>query len=85
MQIKISSVALALALAATNVQAFWRMNCLGRVDLARFDPIVAPGQISGHVHTFQGPNSKLQCIRGVGREIEFVNEFYSPPSRCNLR
>ncbi|KAJ5191927.1 uncharacterized protein N7498_010912 [Penicillium cinerascens] len=34
--------------------AFWRLPCRGRTGVARLDPIVDPGMISGHVHTVHG-------------------------------
>ncbi|KAF2091052.1 hypothetical protein K490DRAFT_2249, partial [Saccharata proteae CBS 121410] len=34
--------------------AFWRMPCRGRTGLARLDPIMDYGEISGHSHTVQG-------------------------------
>ncbi|KAJ5089095.1 hypothetical protein N7532_007779 [Penicillium argentinense] len=34
--------------------AFWRLPCRGRTGVARLDPIVDPGQISGHVHAIHG-------------------------------
>ncbi|KAG9252278.1 uncharacterized protein F5Z01DRAFT_625841 [Emericellopsis atlantica] len=40
-----------------TAQAFWRMECPGRVTLARLDPIVNPGQISSHLHTVHGSNA----------------------------
>ncbi|KAF5012454.1 hypothetical protein FDECE_1506 [Fusarium decemcellulare] len=37
-----------------GAHAFWRMECPGRVGLARLDPIVDPGKISPHVHAIHG-------------------------------
>ncbi|UNI18594.1 hypothetical protein JDV02_004851 [Purpureocillium takamizusanense] len=48
---------LSLALSAgliAGANAFWRMECPGRVGLARMDPIVNPGSVSGHVHAIHG-------------------------------
>jgi hypothetical protein len=41
-----------------SAQAFWRMECPGRVGLARIDPIVNPGGVSKHVHAIHGSNGK---------------------------
>ncbi|KAJ8118227.1 hypothetical protein ONZ43_g4034 [Nemania bipapillata] len=35
-------------------EAFWRMECRGSTGVARIDPIVDFGKISGHAHTVQG-------------------------------
>lgn len=43
--------------AVTN--AFWRLPCRGRTGVARLDPIVDPGAISGHVHAVHGAKSEL--------------------------
>lgn len=37
-----------------SAHAFWRMECPGRVGLARMDPIVDPGEVSAHVHAIHG-------------------------------
>ena len=37
--------------------AFWRLPCRGRTGVARLDPLVDPGQISGHVHSIHGAGS----------------------------
>ncbi|KAJ4322223.1 hypothetical protein N0V84_004937 [Fusarium piperis] len=37
-----------------GAHAFWRMECPGRVGLARLDPIVDPGKISMHAHSIHG-------------------------------
>ena len=45
----------ALALASLNrAQAFWRLPCQARSGLGRLDPIISPGQVSGHVHAIHG-------------------------------
>ncbi|KAF2721327.1 WSC-domain-containing protein, partial [Polychaeton citri CBS 116435] len=33
--------------------AFWRMNC-AKIQIGRVDPVISPGQVSGHVHTLVG-------------------------------
>ncbi|KAK5993727.1 hypothetical protein PT974_07164 [Cladobotryum mycophilum] len=37
-----------------GANAFWRMECPGRVGLARMDPIVNPGTVSPHIHAIHG-------------------------------
>jgi hypothetical protein len=37
-----------------TASAFWRMECPGRVGLARIDPIINPGGFSTHVHAIHG-------------------------------
>lgn len=39
---------------AVGVDAFWRMECPGRVGLASIDPIVNPGAIAPHIHAIHG-------------------------------
>ncbi|TDZ38234.1 hypothetical protein C8035_v006767 [Colletotrichum spinosum] len=39
---------------ATGAHAFWRMECPGRVGLARVDPLMAPGEAAPHVHAIHG-------------------------------
>ena len=41
-----------------SAHAFWRMECPGRVGLARIDPIVDPGTVSKHAHAIHGSSSK---------------------------
>lgn len=48
-----SVVALSAGLIA-RANAFWRMECPGRIGLARIDPIVNPGGDSSHVHSIFG-------------------------------
>lgn len=38
--------------------AFWRLPCRGRTGVARLDPIVDPGEISGHAHVIHGAGSE---------------------------
>ncbi|KAG8422665.1 hypothetical protein J3459_010174 [Metarhizium acridum] len=51
----LKSVALSAGLIA-GANAFWRMECPGRVALARMDPIVNPNEASPHAHTIHGSN-----------------------------
>ena len=36
--------------------ALWRLQCDGIVAQAMIDPIMSPGNVSGHVHTAKGAN-----------------------------
>lgn len=56
---KVTQTVTALAL-ASGVSAFWRMPCRSRTGLARMDPLVDEGQVSGHVHSIFGGGSKYQ-------------------------
>jgi hypothetical protein len=42
----------------TSVSAFWRMQCFGRLDIARIDPVVDYGIVSHHAHSLHGSSSK---------------------------
>ncbi|KAL5093022.1 hypothetical protein HDV62DRAFT_230226 [Trichoderma sp. SZMC 28011] len=48
-----SVVAVTAGLVAV-ADAFWRMECQGRVGLARMDPVVYPGVDSPHMHAIHG-------------------------------
>ncbi|TQV95619.1 hypothetical protein V2A60_000804 [Cordyceps javanica] len=39
---------------AGSANAFWRMECPGRLDVARIDPIVNPNGVSSHAHVLHG-------------------------------
>lgn len=41
-----------------SVDAFWRMECPGRVALARIDPLVSPGTASAHAHAIHGSSGR---------------------------
>lgn len=57
-----SFVTLALGL-ASGANAFWRMECPGRLDVARLDPIVDPGKLSTHAHSIHGSSGTFP-LRG---------------------
>ena len=44
----------AMAAAFGAADAFWRMECHGRVGLGRIDPLVNPGEVAQHVHAIHG-------------------------------
>ncbi|KAF5675651.1 glyoxal oxidase precursor [Fusarium heterosporum] len=45
-----------------SAHAFWRMECPGRVGLARIDPIVDPGTISKHAHSIHGSSGFAETV-----------------------
>ncbi|KAL2257868.1 hypothetical protein VTK26DRAFT_9068 [Humicola hyalothermophila] len=45
---------LAILASVSGAAAFWRMECRGRVGLARLDPLVNPGTLSTHAHAIHG-------------------------------
>lgn len=55
--LKNSIVAASIGLVG-SANAFWRMECPGRVGLARVDPIVDPGVVSPHVHAIHGSSGE---------------------------
>jgi hypothetical protein len=52
-----SVIAVTAGLAAV-ADAFWRMECQGRVGLARMDPVVYPGEDSPHMHAIHGSSGE---------------------------
>lgn len=68
---------LAAALAAPAA-AFFRMPCPGRIVTERADPIVSPGQVSGHVHTISGGN-------GFKFEMDYADARSSSCSSCPIK
>ncbi|ORY87960.1 hypothetical protein BCR37DRAFT_390463 [Protomyces lactucae-debilis] len=53
----LANLALQVALLATSAEAFWRLPCVNQVVYERSDPIVNPGQLSGHMHAIMGANN----------------------------
>ncbi|KAK7415669.1 hypothetical protein QQX98_005701 [Neonectria punicea] len=45
-----------------GAHAFWRMECPGRVGVARIDPIVDPGTISKHAHSIHGSSAFAETV-----------------------
>ncbi|KAM0078215.1 hypothetical protein ACKRZS_009740 [Fusarium odoratissimum] len=45
-----------------GAHAFWRMECPGRVGLARIDPIVDPGTVSKHAHSIHGSSNFAETV-----------------------
>jgi len=51
-----------LTIFPTFTNAFWRLPCRGRTGVARLDPIVNPGEVSGHAHAIHGGGSELTVL-----------------------
>ncbi|KAI4719470.1 WSC-domain-containing protein [Aureobasidium sp. EXF-10727] len=68
---------LAAALAAPAA-AFFRMPCPGRIVTERADPIISPGQVSGHVHTISGGN-------GFKFDMTYADARSSSCSSCPIK
>lgn len=60
-----SNLLLAISTFSGIASAFWRLPCHERVGLARMDPIMNPGQVSGHVHALHGGGSMLSLSVAV--------------------
>ncbi|GAB1314204.1 hypothetical protein MFIFM68171_04414 [Madurella fahalii] len=45
---------LAILASVSGAAAFWRMECRGRVGMARLDPLVNPNTVSHHAHVIHG-------------------------------
>jgi len=72
----LKTVALSAGLIA-GAHAFWRMECPGRVGLARLDPIVNPHTESPHVHAIHGSSGTyFHSIYGLS-EIFFVLQYWT--------
>lgn len=46
-----------------NADAFWRLQCFGRLGTAMMDPIVSPGAVSSHEHTVKGGSGTYSSFR----------------------
>lgn len=75
---EMNAKAVILAAMAGTANAFWRMPCGGRVALERADPIIDPGQVSGHVHTISGGN-------GFGFSMDYYQARNSSCSSCPIK
>ncbi|KAI5271288.1 hypothetical protein E4T47_05393 [Aureobasidium subglaciale] len=73
-----SASALSILALASSASAFWRMPCPGRISTERLDPIVAPGGVSGHVHTISGSN-------GFKAEMTYADARGGACSSCPIK
>jgi len=78
MRSNIASAALGLLAYAAPGYAYWRMSCPGRVATERIDPIVAPGQVSAHVHTVSGGNA-------LNFSMDYADTQTSECSSCPIK
>lgn len=53
-----AAASLTLAGLLGSAQAFWRMECPGRVGMARLDPLINFGDVSNHAHAIHGSSGK---------------------------
>jgi hypothetical protein len=74
-----STLAVSLLVSVVNpAMAFWRMPCPGRLVDERADPIISPGQVSGHAHTIVGGN-------GFGFTMDYDQARSSECSSCPIK
>ena len=66
-----------LALLAAPAAAFWRLPCKSTIVVERADPIVAPGNVSGHVHQIMGGN-------GFDFEMDYADTQASTCTSCTV-
>ncbi|KAK5070639.1 hypothetical protein LTR64_000314 [Lithohypha guttulata] len=66
-----------LSVLAAPAAAFWRLPCKSTIVVERVDPIVAPGNISGHVHQIMGGN-------GFDFEMDFADTQASTCTSCTV-
>lgn len=66
-----------LSLLAVPAAAFWRLPCKSTLVVERADPIVNPGNVSGHVHQIMGGN-------GFDFEMDYADTQSSTCSSCTV-
>lgn len=66
-----------LSFLAVPAAAFWRLPCKSTLVVERADPIVAPGNVSGHVHQILGGN-------GFDFEMDFADTQASTCTSCTV-
>ena len=62
----------------TRTIAYWRMDCPGIISEGRLDPIVTPGQISGHAHVTFGGN-------GFHPDMDYDSTQRSTCTTCTIK
>ncbi|EJP68966.1 hypothetical protein HC256_000934 [Beauveria bassiana] len=73
---------------AGSANAFWRMECPGRLNVARIDPIVNPKDVSAHAHSLHGSSglsasadgSALKAGKCTSCRVEQDKSAYWTPS-----
>lgn len=66
-----------LAVLAAPAAAFWRLPCKSPLVVERIDPIIAPGNVSAHVHTVMGGN-------GFDFEMDYADTQASTCTSCTV-
>ncbi|KAJ9651574.1 hypothetical protein H2198_009160 [Neophaeococcomyces mojaviensis] len=66
-----------LSVIAAPAAAFWRLPCKSTLVVERADPIVSPGNVSGHVHQIMGGN-------GFDFEMDFADTQASTCTSCTV-
>ncbi|KAF9876986.1 hypothetical protein CkaCkLH20_05252 [Colletotrichum karsti] len=61
-----------------TADAFWRMECQGRVGLARVDPLMSPGEPATHVHAIHGSN-------GISPSATFSDLVAADCTSCRVK
>lgn len=69
------------AVPATN--AFWRLECSGSVGLARIDPLMDFGGLSGHIHTIKGGSGTCQTVMSALLHLSPPQQYSSVASRSS--
>lgn len=70
-------LAVALLSLAGPASAFWRLPCQAPVVVERADPIISPGEVSGHLHTIMGGD-------GFGFDMTYADTQKSTCSSCTV-
>lgn len=52
---------LAILASVSGAAAFWRMECRGRLGIARLDPLVNPNEPAHHAHHIHGSSGKSKA------------------------
>ncbi|MCJ1393770.1 hypothetical protein MMC18_006646 [Xylographa bjoerkii] len=60
------------------VDAYWRMPCAGTLLTGRVDPVVAPGEVSGHTHIILGGN-------GFAPTMDYASTQASTCTSCAIQ
>jgi hypothetical protein len=74
---KVNRLALGVVIFASSAFAFFRLPCASPLIIERADPIISPGQVSGHVHTVMGGN-------GFGFNMDYAATQASTCSSCTV-
>ncbi|KAL0943425.1 WSC domain-containing protein [Colletotrichum truncatum] len=73
-----TNIAAVTSFLAVGADAFWRMECQGRVGLARVDPLMTFGKAAPHVHAIHGSN-------GISPTAEFSDLVAGDCTSCRVK